>query len=104
MDEATLKERVRAARGKFVAMAATYTFGTFNDNFFKQALMLLALRAGKGEIQGHATVIFCLPYLIFAGHAGWLADRFPKQRIVIGAKVLELAAMIVGAFAICTGT
>lgn len=103
MDEATLKERVRAARGKFVAMAATYTFGTFNDNFFKQALMLLALRAGKGEIQGHATVIFCLPYLVFAGHAGWLADRFPKQRIVIGAKVLELAAMVVGAFAICTG-
>lgn len=103
MDEATLKERVRAARGKFAAMAATYTFGTFNDNFFKQAVMLLALRAGQGEIQGHATVIFCLPYLVFAGHAGWMSDRFPKQRIVIGAKALELAAMIVGAIAICTG-
>ncbi len=103
MDEAALKERIRAARGKFLAMASTYALGTFNDNFFKQALMLLALRAGKGDLQGQATVIFCLPFLIFAGHAGWLADRFPKQRIVVGAKALELGAMIVGAVGICTG-
>jgi MFS family permease len=82
-------------------MAAAFSLGVFNDNFFKQAALLLAIAIGRSSMQGWATAIFSLPFLIFAAPAGWLADRFPKRTIVIGAKMLEMIAMICGAFGIC---
>lgn len=94
---AALVEGIRLARRKFLAMAATYAMGVFNDNFFKQAAMLLALDAGRVSLQGWATTIFTLPFLLFAAPAGWLADRHRKRQVIVGAKLLELAAMAVGA-------
>ena len=98
-----LRRQIRDARGKFLAMVATYSFGVFNDNFFKQSALLIAVGADRKELQGYVTICFAVPYLLFAAYAGWLADRFSKRRIVIGAKFLELCAMLVGAYAICAG-
>jgi acyl-CoA synthetase (AMP-forming)/AMP-acid ligase II/1-acyl-sn-glycerol-3-phosphate acyltransferase/acyl carrier protein len=84
----------------FLSMAAAYTLGVFNDNFFKQAALLLALGAGLAHLQGTATVIFALPFILFSAYAGWLADRFPKKNIVVRSKMLELVAMVVGAVGI----
>lgn len=98
-----LAERVRQARTKFLAMAATYGLGVFNDNFFKQAAMLLAVGAGQTHLQGYSLVIYTLPFIVFAAPAGWFADRFAKRRVVIGSKALELAAMLAGAAGIVTG-
>ncbi len=95
-------DQVRRARGQFTCMAATYALGVFNDNFFKQAALVLAVAAGRPQMQGYALVVFTLPFVLFAAPAGWLADRFPKRRVVIGAKWLELAAMLFGAAGICT--
>jgi len=103
MNDDTLRNHIRKARGKFIAMAVTYALGVFNDNFFKQAAMLIAVAAGNSRMQGRATVIFAVPYLLFAAYAGWMADRFSKRKVVIGAKILELAAMLLGAVGICTG-
>ncbi len=101
-EDQELKRRIREARGKFAAMAATYSLGVFNDNFFKQAGMLIALSLHWDEMQGRVVFVFTLPYLLFSAYAGWMADRFSKRQIVIGAKFLELAAMVVGAIGICT--
>ena len=95
-----LKAQIRRARGKFLSMAAAYSLGAFNDNFFKQAALLLAVDAGMKSMQGYATVIFALPFLLFAAPAGWLADRFVKKHIVVGAKALEFLAMIAGALGV----
>jgi MFS family permease len=95
-----LKERVRKARGRFAAMAATYFVGVFNDNFFKQTALIMAIALNRPHLQGYAAFIFTLPFILFAAPAGWCADRFPKRSIVIIAKLLELAAMIFGAFGI----
>jgi len=103
MVEEALREVVRRARGKFIAMGTTYSLGVFNDSFFKQAAILLALEAKKDTMPGHITIAFALPYIIFAAPAGWLADRFPKRAVVIGAKGLELAAMICWGVGIWTG-
>jgi acyl-[acyl-carrier-protein]-phospholipid O-acyltransferase/long-chain-fatty-acid--[acyl-carrier-protein] ligase len=84
-------------------MIATYALGSFNENFFKEAAMLMAVAAGRGYLQGYATVIFTLPYLLFAAPAGWLADRFPKRDVIIGVKLLEAAAMTMGAYGLYTG-
>jgi acyl-[acyl-carrier-protein]-phospholipid O-acyltransferase/long-chain-fatty-acid--[acyl-carrier-protein] ligase len=84
-------------------MAGTYFVGVFNDNFFKQAALLMAVAAGKSEIQGYATIIFTLPFIVFASQAGWCADRFSKRSVVIAAKALELVAMIFGALGVLYG-
>jgi acyl-[acyl-carrier-protein]-phospholipid O-acyltransferase/long-chain-fatty-acid--[acyl-carrier-protein] ligase len=89
-----LKERIRSARRKFAAMAATYFAGVLNDNFFRQSALLMAVTAGKQHLQGYATFVFTLPFILFAAPAGFCADRFPKRYIVITSKVLELVAMI----------
>ena len=103
VQDETFKERIRRARSKFIPMAVTYALGTFNDNFFRQAILLLAVSAGMLKFQEYTIVLFALPYLIFAAPAGWLADRFSKRRVIIGAKGLELLAMLCGAAGICTG-
>ena len=85
-------------QGPFLAMAGTYFLGAFNDNFYKQAAMLLAVAAGKSGLQGTATILFSLPFILFSAWAGWFADRFAKRQVVISAKLLELLAMLVGAY------
>jgi hypothetical protein len=101
--EISLKERIRKGRAKFAAMAGTYFVGAFNDNFFKQAAMLTAVAVGRSQMQGYATVIFTLPFILLAAPAGWCADRFSKRSVVICAKLLELGAMTFGAFGIIYG-
>lgn len=91
---------VQAGRKRFIAMAATYFCGVFNDNFFKQAALLLAVSAGLSELQGKATMLFSLPFILFSAHGGWLADRFPKRQVIISVKILEVIAMAIGAYGI----
>ncbi len=95
-------EEVREARGKFLAMAATYFLGVFNDNFFKQAALLLAVVAGLSGLQGTATALFSLPFILFSAYGGWLADKYCKRQVIIGAKILEVLAMLLGAYGIYT--
>ena len=102
MSDDDLRRQIREARGKFAAMAGTYALGVFNDQFYKQAACLLAISVGMKWLQGWVVFAFTLPYIAFAAYAGWLADRFPKNRVVVGAKVLELAAMICGGIGIAT--
>jgi MFS family permease len=83
-------------------MAATYFLGVFNDNFFKQAALLLAVTAGLSGLQGKATMLFSLPFILFSAYGGWLADRFPKRQVIIGVKFLEVIAMLMGAYGILT--
>ncbi len=93
---------IRQARSCFFAMAATYFLGVFNDNYFKQAVLLLAVAAGLSGLQGQATELFSLPFILFSAYGGWLADRFAKKHVVIGVKFLELVAMMIGAYGILT--
>jgi len=100
--DATLRQQIRQARGKFIAMATAYSLGVFNDSFFRNSVIMLAVAAAKPGFSGLVMLLFALPYLLVAAPAGWLADRFPKRRIVIGAKGLEVVAMACGAIGIWT--
>ena len=91
------RQPAAGATRKFAAMAATYALGVFNDNFFKQAACLIAIAIGHTEYQGYAAAVFCLPWLLLAAPAGWMADRFSKRTVVISAKALEVVAMGAGA-------
>ncbi len=88
--------------GPFSLMTVTYCLGVFNDNFFKYAVTTTASAIGLTYYPGWVFAVFISPYLLFAAPAGWLADRLPKRRVVIGAKALEVLAMAAGAAGIIT--
>jgi MFS family permease len=94
---------IQRARGRFFCMAGAYAMGVFNDNFFKQAALILAVAAGQTAMQGFAVAVFTLPFVLLAAPAGWAADRFPKCNVVIAAKGMEFIAMLVGAIGVCLG-
>jgi acyl-[acyl-carrier-protein]-phospholipid O-acyltransferase/long-chain-fatty-acid--[acyl-carrier-protein] ligase len=81
----------------------TQFFGAFNDNLFKQLVLLIctdyALAGGAEYYQGIAMALFALPFVMFSGFAGYLADRISKQRIVVAMKVAEIAIMAAGLLA-----
>ena len=89
------------ARRSFWFLVPTQFLGAFNDNAFKQLILLLAIDrdAGEGTTQAVAAAVFSLPFVLFSGIAGTLSDRYSKTSIVRGAKVAEIMIMAVGALA-----
>jgi len=82
-------------------MNFTQFFGAFNDNLFKQLVLLICVNyGGRGhDYQTYAQALFALPFVLFSGFAGFLADRISKQRIVVAMKLAEIAVMTAGFFA-----
>ena len=103
----------------FWGMISTQFLGAFNDNLYKQLMLLLAIPvavaavaggagglAGAelaadegGDIQGWATLVFSLPFVLFSGYAGYLSDRYSKTPIIVLCKVAEIAVMFLGLLA-----
>lgn len=84
-------------------MAVTQFLGAFNDNLFKQLMLLLAtptaaaLAAGDADDrQSEAMIVFAGAFLMFSGVAGYFADRYSKRPIIISSKVAEIVAMSLG--------
>jgi MFS family permease len=88
----------------FWGMTITQFLGAFNDNLFKQLVLLLsitgvdeALKSEAADEQWLPMLMFAVPFLLFTGYAGYLADRYSKRTIVVWAKVAEIVAMALGA-------
>jgi MFS family permease len=84
-------------------MATTQFLGAFNDNLFKQLLLLLATPTAVQRAAGTASdkqslamVVFAVPFLMFSGIAGFLCDRVSKRVVVVGAKLAEIVIMLLG--------
>ena len=84
-------------------MGGCYALGTFTDNFYKQAAILLAASTQMSSMQSIATVLFSLPFIVFSAWAGWLADRMVKKHIVVAAKSVELLALLFGGLMLVRG-
>ncbi|HEX4924100.1 MAG TPA: MFS transporter, partial [Bdellovibrionales bacterium] len=81
----------------------TQFLGAFNDNVFKNALVILITFkaysiAGLSPEQMVALSggVFILPFFLFSAIAGQIADKLPKSSIVVGVKLSEIAFMILG--------
>ena len=67
---------------RFLPLFITQFMGAFNDNFFKNALLLLITY--KLALSDHASAvmvnvaaaIFILPFFLFSATAGQLADKY----------------------------
>jgi len=96
------------ANRSFWSMTVTQMLGAFNDTIFKQFVLLLlvrvAIRPGDDPIdmQWIGTAIFSVPFVLFSGTAGWLADRVSKWNVVVLSKVGEIVVMLGGVAAFAT--
>ncbi len=84
-------------RGLFIAQF----LGTFNDNAWKQLVILLAIAAAASQVEGQertaiAQIILMVPLMVISLPAGVLADRVSKSSVIVGMKVFELVLMLVG--------
>jgi len=89
---------------RFAPFFATQFLGAFNDNLFKNALVvLLTFQAARWTtlrpelLANLAAGIFILPFFLFSATAGQLADKYDKARLARLVKVLEMAIMGVAA-------
>ncbi len=89
---------------RFAPFFATQFLGAFNDNLFKNALIvLLTFQAAQwttlpaGVLANLAAGIFILPFFLFSATAGQLADKYDKARLARLVKLLEMLIMGVAA-------
>ena len=81
----------------------TQLLGAFNDNLFKNALVILfAFGAGEAALSTDTLVnlaggVFILPFFLFSATAGQLAGKFEKTRIIRAVKLLEIGIMALAA-------
>jgi acyl-[acyl-carrier-protein]-phospholipid O-acyltransferase / long-chain-fatty-acid--[acyl-carrier-protein] ligase len=91
--------------GGFQSFLWTQFLAAFNDNIYKMIVQVAAVAIAAGGGGGSlyltlANILFVLPFLIFAGPAGQLADRFSKTRVLQITKLFEIPVMIFGALAL----
>src|SRR6266542_6245202 len=80
----------------------TQFLGAFNDNFYKIIITLVALDIPAGGGIQYIPLIgglFIIPFLLFSGYAGYLADVYSKRTILVAVKVFEIFAMGLGLLA-----
>ena len=90
---------------RFSAMFATQFLGAFNDNVFKQGLILVltfmaAAKLGMrvSLLNNLAAMLFVLPFFLFSALAGQIADKYEKSWLTRLIKILEIVIMVVAAF------
>ncbi len=94
---------------KLWPLAVTKFFTAFNDNAFRFVAMFVAMgiiraKAGSQEaaeprqaaLVALASMIFMLPFVLFPTVTGWLADRYSKRKVLVGAKAAEIFVMTLG--------
>ena len=92
------------ADGGFRAFLWTQFLGAFNDNVFKMIVSVAAVAmASSSSALSLAGAVFVLPFLLFAGWAGQMADRFSKSRVLVITKAFEIPSMMLGALALQAG-
>src|SRR6056297_2013663 len=85
--------------------------GAFDDNLFKNALILLLAYSGAqlaGGIDSNILInlaagLFVLPFFLFSATAGQLADKYEKSRLIRIIKLMEIVIMVLAALALILG-
>src|SRR6266481_8038392 len=92
----------------FQSFLWTQFLGAFNDNVYKiivsmRAVHVAAASGSGSEYLSLAGVVFVLPFLLFSGYSGHLADAISKRKVLISVKVFEVCVMTL-AFAVFFST
>jgi len=103
MDMAQSQFRLLGER-RFAPFFCVQFLGAFNDNVFKQALVIMLAyqtasftAMSSDTLQNVAQALFILPFLLFSAIAGQIADKYEKSRLITITVALELVIMFLGA-------
>lgn len=91
----------------FWSFLTTQFLGAFNDNYFKQMVLLtcasrvaqtVAAPGGTSapDRQPLGLAAFALPFVLLSGIGGFLSDRTSKKRVIVGCKVAEIVITAIG--------
>ncbi|MFB9068618.1 MFS transporter [Pseudofulvimonas gallinarii] len=96
---------------RFLPFFLTQALGAFNDNVFRNALVILiafrvtGLDAADVDFYSNlAAGLFILPFFLLSATAGQWAERSEKSRAIRQIKLLEIGIMVLAAFALWTGS
>ena len=94
------------AQRRFAPFFATQFLGAFNDNVFRNGLIIVVTFQGAelfgmnaSQLANIAGALFILPFFLFSAMAGQLADKYEKSGLMRRIKVLEIFLMFVAAWA-----
>jgi len=89
---------------RFAPFFLTQVLGAFNDNVYKNALVILVAyhAASYASIDPNlltnvAAGLFILPFVLFSATAGQIADKFEKSAIIRIIKASEIGIMVIAA-------
>ena len=95
---------------RFLPFFITQFFGAFNDNIFKNALIILIAFQGSTFIKTDADLLiniaaalFILPFFLFSASAGQWIDKYEKSKSIRLIKLVEVVIMLIAAFAFVQG-
>lgn len=90
---------------RFLPFFGAQALGAFNDNVYKNVLVILAVYHASlytsmppALLSNVAAGLFILPFVLFSGIAGQLADRYDKALVLKIVKGFEILIMIAAAF------
>ena len=86
---------------RFFPFFLTQFFGAFNDNVFKNALIIMIAFKVPGNsdmLVNLAAALFILPFFMFSAIAGQIADKFEKSQLIVKVKLAEILIMSLAAF------
>jgi hypothetical protein len=97
------------AERRFGPFFGVQFLGAFNDNVFKQALVILLAyqtasftTMSSNTLQNLAQALFILPFFLFSATAGQIADKYEKSTLITITVTIELAVMALGAVGLFT--
>jgi len=86
---------------RFLPFFGTQALGAFNDNVYKNALVIIATYHAAeftsikpALLTNLAGALFILPFVLFAGLAGQLSDKFDKVLVLRVVKACEVGIMM----------
>ncbi|WP_165664097.1 MFS transporter [Metapseudomonas otitidis] len=87
---------------RFLPFFVTQLLGAFNDNIFKQSLILailykLAISGDKGIYVNLCALLFILPFFLFSALGGQFGEKYAKDALIRVIKLAEIVIMAVGA-------
>ncbi|WP_287028128.1 MFS transporter [Pseudomonas sp. UBA6310] len=87
---------------RFLPFFVTQLLGAFNDNVFKQSLILailykLSLSADPALLVNICALLFILPFFLFSALGGQFGEKFAKDALIRAIKLAEIVIMAIGA-------
>ena len=87
---------------RFLPLFVTQLLGAFNDNLFKNAMVLYVVYSvysseeAEAQFSAVASALFIIPFFVLSALSGQLADMRDKARIIRIVKFCEILIMLVG--------